>query len=226
MATAKSLVAGFVCALIFTVPASAVIAAGPDQPTVRLTRADQATAVASLLRLSDFATGWKGGRTKTNPLTAPHCPGFDPKESDLVVTGHADASFTYPSNAVSFDQDVQVLESDADVRTDFARSIGTRLGRCLAYRLGHQKDVTAVHVEREHFPSVGSVSAAYRATLTLRDGKRTVTVTDDFIFFGVGRTEYSFNVAAPVQLAGQLSTFEWSMASMLAKRSAQPKPCC
>ena len=224
MATAKPLVAGFVCALIFAVPASAGIAAGSDRPTVRLTRADQATAVRSLLTLSDFATGWKGGRTKPDPLAAPSCPGFDPKESDLVVTGHADASFTYPSSAVSFGQDVQVLQSAADVRTDFSRSIGASLGHCLAYRLGRQKDVTAVQVVRERFPSVGSISAAYRATLTLRDGKRTVTVTDDFIFFGVGRTEYSFNVAAPAQLADQLGSFEWSMASLLAKRSA--KPCC
>jgi len=227
VATAKPLVAGIVCALFVAVPASAAIGTVADNPTVRINPADQARAVQALLALKDFAQGWKGGETSPDPLTAPKCPGFDPKESDLVVSGHADAAFTYPSGAVSFHQDVQVLHSPAAVHTDFARTITAAFGRCLAYRLSKQKGVSAVRIERIRFPSVGSVSAAYRATLTVRVGKHTVRLADDFVFFGVGRTEYSLNLVAPVQLSGQLGTFEWSMADLLVKRATTAaKPCC
>ena len=72
--------------------------------------------------------------------------------------------------------------------------------------------------------AVGSVSAAFRATLTLRDGTRKVKVYDDFVFFGVGRIEYALNILAPFQVASQLVPFESSMAALLVKRAA--KPCC
>ena len=45
--------------------------------------------LASLLRLHDFGAGWTGGSETPSKLTAPSCPGFDPKESDLTVSGHA-----------------------------------------------------------------------------------------------------------------------------------------
>jgi hypothetical protein len=218
VAAAKPLVA--VCLLALTITASALA----DNPTVRITRADQQRAVAALLRLKDFTTGWQGGQTKTHSLAAPSCPGYDPKESDLVVTGHADASFRYPQSAVTFNQDVQVLRSDAAVRTDFRRTITSKLPGCLSHQLAKSKDVVKVRVDRVAFPAIGDVSAAYRATLTLQDGKRRVTVYDDFVFVAVGRVEYALNVLAPFQLAGQLGSFESSMAALLVKRAA--KPCC
>jgi hypothetical protein len=193
-----------------------------DKPTVRLTKADQARAVSALLSLKDFTTGWRGGRTKTHPLTAPSCPGFDPKESDLVVSGHADAAFTYAPGEVTFNQDVQVLHSAAAVRTDFSRTIRPPLAGCLKYQLQKSKNVVQVKVARVDFPAIGSVSAAFRALLTLEEGKRKVKIYDDFVFFGVGRMEYALNVLAPVQLASQLAPFEFSMAQLLAKRSAKP----
>jgi len=218
VAAAKSLVA-LALAFLFATPGALA-----DNPTVHIVDADQSRAVSSLLQLKDFASGWQGGQTKTHTLSAPSCPGFDPKESDLVVSGHADAQFTYPRGSVTFNQDVQVLHSDGAVRTDFSRTITPKLPACLAYQLHKAKDVVGVKVERLAFPSLGSVSAAFRATLTLKAGTRTVKVYDDFVFFGVGRVEYAINVLAPAALGKQLAPFESTMAALLVKRAA--KPCC
>jgi hypothetical protein len=214
---AKSLVAA---ALLALAVATAALA---DAPTVKIKPADQDRASAALLKLNDFGAGWAGGATKASKLTAPKCPGFDPKESDLVVTGHAEARFVYRRGGVSFGQDVQVLRNEEDVRTDFARTIRPRLASCIAYQLRKSPNVTAVSVEKIPFPKVGTVSAAYRATLLVKDGKRTLKLYDDYVFFGTGRYEHALNVIAPFVVGDQLVSFESAMARILVKRA---KPCC
>jgi hypothetical protein len=212
---AAKLVAAALIGLVFTASALA------DSPTVRITSADQSRAVASLLRRSDFGAGWTGGQVPTAPLTAPNCPGFDPKESDLVVTGHADARYSFPPAGVELDQDVQVLKSAEMVEKDFARSISPLLGRCLAYQLKRLKSVVAAaRVERIPFPATGSVSAVYRATITRRSGGPDGTLLSDYVFFGEGRVEYEFTVSAPVSARDQLQRFELVLAQILLRRAA------
>ena len=200
-------------------------AALADNPTVKINTADQAKADASLLRLKDFAAvvGWTGGPTTPSKLTAPSCPGFNPKESDLVVTGHAEARFTYKSGGVIFDQDSQVLESADAVKTDFARTITPKLADCLAYQLkssGKGTKVLSVGVRQLGLPRIGDISAAYRATVVIKTGTaRTVTIVSDYVFFGQGRFEFSINVEAPVGEGGQLVPFETAMAQILVKRA-------
>ena len=215
MVAAKPLLAA---ALIGLVSTSTALAAIVDAPTVRITPADQAKAVASLLRRSDFGAGWQGGRVPTAPLTAPKCPGFDPKESDLVVTGHADAR--YRTTGIELDQDVQVMKDAAAVQTDFARSISPKLAKCLAYQLGKLKNVVGVRVERLPFPPTGDVSAAYRAEIDLQTPKGRGTLLSDYVFFGNGRVEYEFTVIAPDGARDQLAQFEHELAQGLLRRAA------
>jgi hypothetical protein len=213
---AKSLLAGVVLALAFAAAASA------DDPTVRIVRADQLKAEAALLKLKDFGVGWAGGRRTPSKLSAPKCPGFNPKESDLTVTGHAEARFTYARGSVVFDQDNQVLESEKAVNTDFDRVIQPKLKDCLAYELKQsgKGQIVSVVVRELPFPHLGSRSAAYRGTMVLRaGGGRKVTFVSDFIFIGQGRYEYSLNVVAPAVLGGELASFEQSIAQKLVKRA-------
>jgi hypothetical protein len=212
---AKALVAGVLLALVGAAGAVA------DDPTVRISHADQLKAEAALLQLTDFGVGWTGGKRTPSKLTAPKCPGFDPKESDLTVTGHAEARFTYAKGSVVFDQDNQVLESKKAVATDFARVIRPELKDCLAYELkqsgnGH---VVSVVVRELPFPKVGTSSAAYRGTMVVRAGGRKVTFVSDFIFIGQGRLEYSLNIVAPAVLGSELVSFEQSIARMLVKKA-------
>jgi hypothetical protein len=213
---AKSLLAGIVLALAFAAAAAA------DDPTVRITRAGQLKAEAALLKLKDFGVGWTGGKRTPSKLTAPKCPGFDPKESDLTVTGHAEARFTYARGSVVFDQDNQVLESEKAVKTDFARVIQPKLKDCLAYELKQagKGQIISVVVRELPFPRLGTESAAYRGTMVLRaGGGRKVTFVSDFIFIGQGRYEYSLNVVAPAVLGGELASFEQSIAQKLVRKA-------
>ena len=215
MVAAKPLLAA---ALIGLVSTSTALAAIVDAPTVRITPADQAKARAALLRTTDFGAGWGGGPIKTSQLSPPNCPGFDPKESDLVVTGHADAR--YRTTGIELDQDVQVMKDAAAVQTDFARSISPKLAKCLAYQLGKLKNVVGVRVERLPFPPTGDVSAAYRAEIDLQTPKGRGTLLSDYVFFGKGRVEYEFTVIAPVGARDQLAQFEHELALGLLRRAA------
>jgi hypothetical protein len=217
VAGAKSLLAGMLLALV---GAAAALA---DNPTVRISRADQQKAEAALLRLKDFGVGWTGGKRTPSKLTAPNCPGFDPKESDLTVTGHAEAGFTYPHELVQLNQDNQVLVSAKAVATDFARVISPQLADCLAYELKHSDHgrVISAEVHRLPFPHLGAASAAYRGTFVLRIGGRKVTFVSDFIFIGQGRLEFSLRVVAPAALGHDLIAFEQSIAQKLVERAAR-----
>ena len=197
-------------------------AALADNPTVKINAADQAKADASLIRIKDFGVGWTGGPKTPSKLTAPSCPGFNPKESDLVITGHAEALFNYRSGGVTFDQDTQVLESADAVKTDFGRTIQPKLADCLAYQWKSAKNakVVSVVVHQLALPRIGNISAAYRATVVLKTTTvRTVTIVSDYVFFGQGRFEFSINVVAPAVESGQLGPFETSMAQILVKRT-------
>jgi hypothetical protein len=213
---AKSLVAAALLGLLLTAQALG------DAPTVKISSADQAKANAALLHRADLGAGWTGGPVKTQPLTPPDCPGFAPKESDLVVTGHADARYVFQQLGVELDQDVQVLESEDDVQNDFSRTISPGLGRCLQYQLGKLAHVTDVSVTRMPFPPIGSVSAVFRAEITVRTSKGLGRLVSDYVFFGSGRTEYEFTVIAPADSRDQLVRFELALAQKLLSRAAAP----
>jgi hypothetical protein len=195
-------------------------AALADNPTVKINTADQAKADASLVTLKDFGVGWTGGPKTPSKLAAPSCPGFNPKESDLVITGHAEARFTYSRGGVIFDQDSQVLVTSAAVKTDFSRTIRPKLADCLAYQLksSSKGSVLSVSVHKLALPAVGAISAAYRATLMIKTATGTAKIVSDFVFFGQGRYEFSINVVAPASEGGQLVPFETAMAKILVKR--------
>ena len=190
-----------------------------DAPAVRITKADQSRAVANLLRRSDLGIGWLGGPVKPMALTPPNCPGFAPKESDLVVSGHADARFTFRQAGLELDQDVQVLESAAAVKTDFARTVSPKLAGCLAFQLRQLPNVTGAEVEQIPFPPTGSVSAVFRAAVVVHNGKAQGTLLSDYVFFGSGRIECEFTVIAPVGARDQLVRFEQGLAKILLKRA-------
>jgi len=211
----KSLVASALLALVFAAAGHA------DSPTLKIDADDQAWAVAALLRANDFGFGWRGGVTKPVKLKNPGCPGFDPKESDLVITGHANASFDNTRAGVHVALDTQVLENAAAVLKDFARTMQPQLPACLEYQLKQGAGITGVKVEPLDFPKLGSVTAAYRAVITVRSKGGQAKVISDYVFFGNGRLEYSLNVQAPARYRPQLVAFEADMARMLVKRGAR-----
>ena len=154
MVAIKSLVASTLLALLLA-PAAA-LAEPADSPALKPDAGDQAWAQQALLKPGDFGVGWQGGIVKSSKPAGPACPGFDPKESDLVVTGHANASFGNKRAGVQVSLDSQVLETVEGVHTDFARTIQPPLAGCLAYQLKQDPSITGVAVEPLDFPKVGT----------------------------------------------------------------------
>jgi hypothetical protein len=215
VAAIKSLVASLALGALLAPSALA------DSPVLRIDANDQAWAAQALLRASDFSHGWQGGPVKSQKPAGPDCPGFEPKASDLVVSGHATASFKNQRAGVQIVLDTQVMETVAYLQKDFARTIQPGLPGCLAHQLKQGEGINAVTVTPLAFPKVGAVSAAYRAVVTLRSRGRTAKVISDYVFFGNGRLEYSLNVIAPLRYKQQLVSFEVEMARMLVKRGAR-----
>ena len=98
-------------------------AALADTYALRIDPEDQAWAAQALLRPGDFGHGWRGGSVPAEKPVGISCPNFDPKASDLVVTGQGSAMFENQRAGVEVHVDSQVLESAAAVKTDFARTI-------------------------------------------------------------------------------------------------------
>jgi hypothetical protein len=161
---------------------------------------------------------------KTTRIAPPNCPGFDPKESDFVVSGHADARYVFQQAGVELDQDVMVMDSPASVIEDFKRSISPRFAGCLALQLEKLPNVTSASVVRVPFPPIGSVTAVYRALINVRSGGKRGTLVSDYVFFGDGRTEYEFTVIAPPSARDQLSRFELALAQNLLRRASPGTP--
>jgi hypothetical protein len=213
MARAQPLLAAVVVALV-----AAGIALA-DDPTVKINPADQAKATAQLLKKSDLGSSWTGGPRKPDKLQAPSCPGFNPKESDLIVTGHADASFK--NQGIQVEHDVQVMQKASFVKTDFQRSVKPQLAACLGHLFEQSAgpDTKLVSSARVAFPRVGVVSALYRITASVTSGGQTVRVLIDSVFFGQSRTEYSLTVVAPEAAKSQLVPFETRLARLLVGRT-------
>jgi hypothetical protein len=218
----KSLVAAALLALVLAASAAADDHAARDDYTVRIDPGDQAWVTRTLLKASDFGIGWRGGLTRPSPPKSPDCPGFAPNVSDLVVTGHAGANFYNPRAKVRVEIDAQVLASGDDVRKDFARTIRAELPHCLEYEWRHSPaKVVSVAVERLEIPRIGTLSAAYRATVVVRTPGGTDTLVSDYLFIGTGRLEHSLNIIGSARYRPQLLPFEIDMAKLLVRRGAR-----
>src|SRR5262245_48370843 len=74
---------------------SGAMASSSDKALVSFTASDLAAARAAVLHRADLGTagGWTGGAKKPNLKTTLSCPGYAPKQSDLILTGAAEADY-------------------------------------------------------------------------------------------------------------------------------------
>lgn len=159
-----------VVALAVVAPGAVALAAETD-PQKRLTAADKAKAASTILRRSDFPAGWR--RNAVTPSTSDFsCPGYSPKQSDLVLTGEAMAEFTGPQGVPSISSVANVYRTRREAGLAWARSVSPALVACAArmFELETEKRGVEVTVTRKGafaFPSYSPRSAAYRIGLTM-----------------------------------------------------------
>jgi hypothetical protein len=180
-----------------------VAAAGADNYQFRHTAADQALAARIALKKADFPSlrYWQGGTVK--PDESPdnsRCSHYQlPKQSDLVVSGHAETKYTLRGNTI--DSEVEVFASAAMVETDWRRS-APRPGFLACIREILAKGLPAserlVSVSKLPFPVVGDHILPLRVLLDVTpSGQKTVRLLFDIISFSRGRTEVALTVIGP-----------------------------
>jgi hypothetical protein len=198
-----------------------------EVPVSRFTAADQASAKAAVVRLTDFraGAGWKGGLVKNaKAFTGSPCPGlYDPKQSDLVITGVAIADFT--AAGAHLTSGAQVYKTEKMAKLDWDRTV------LLPASFACQKkqavaDSSAefrfVSMKRMPFPRVGGSGVAVRwrtiVDYTPKGAKKPVRVLIDDVAFGRRRTGIAFTLTMPYRDRAAADTAEPDIARTLDHR--------
>ena len=212
-----TLVAGAMSAV-----ASSASHSTPNRERVHLNSADQAAARAAVLRRGDLGSGWTGGARKAPPPSTLICPGYQPKQSDLVRTGAAEARFQH--TGLVLQTDAQVLKTRTMVARDWQRSVADpRSVNCLRHMLSKQlpSNERLVSFGRRRFPRLAKYAAAYRMLVRVHAQGQTVLVVVDLVTVGRSRTELTLTMSAPATARKALPAAEAQVArALLARVSA------
>jgi hypothetical protein len=205
------------------VAASVAVASIADKEQIHLTNAGQAAARAAVLTKADLGTapGWTGGAKKPDLSSTPPCPGFRPKQSDLVVNGAAETVFKQP--AIQFDSEAQVLQTAHMVKLDWQRTvIAPQILPCLRIAVAKSAGTSAhvTSIRRTAFPRVATFTSAIRILLDVKTSGSTtpVTVFVDVVLVGRGRTEITLTTTAPLLASSAVRAAEIRLARILAGR--------
>jgi len=202
--------------------AAAATAADVTDPKVKLTKADQAHATASVLVGSALGAAWSGSLEKPVAIKIPICPAYTPNNSDLTITGHAEGLSTLANEGLQIDTDVEIFKTTGQVDTLFKRMLQPKLATCLKYDLLKsvgRNGVIIGKVTRLTVPKAGTHAALFRVSLSVKNGSKAVGVDSDFLYVSQQRTVFFVNIVLPESLESQLTPFEQKLAPTLAKRA-------
>ena len=214
-------------ALAAILAGTALRAARADDERMSFSGPDTKLANAIVLRRSDFAANrnWSGGPVAPNvPFRPPCAPSvFDPKQSDTVMTGVAEAR--YELEGISFDNQVQVMKTERMAVLGWKRWAVPGFTRCLESGIRAAGGVP-FSVRRVAVPNVGSFAAEYRVLIDFASGNRTAY---DLLLISDGRVRLFVVTSASLGPAGQgpkalaeaeaeLQAVEVALAEGIAKR--------
>jgi hypothetical protein len=214
-----ALLAVLAAGLTSAVASSASRSGTPNRERVRPNPADQAAARAAVLRRADLGAGWSGGTRKPAPPSPITCPGYAPKQSDLVLTGAAEAQFQH--TGLVLQSDAQVLKTRAMVARDWRRSVtDPRAAACLRHTLLKQlpSSERLVSFEKRAFPRLAHYAAAYRMLVKVQAQGQSVLVVIDIVLVGRSRTELTLTTSAPAAARSAISAAEVRVARALLSR--------
>lgn len=198
--------------------AAGALAGEGNKEKIRFNAADQASARAAVLRKSDLgsAQGWTGGARKPDLSGNESCPNFDPKQSDLVLTGAAETEFS--QGALSLDSEAQVLATARMVRLDWRRVVlAPGLLPCLRSQAA-PAGMKVASIRRIPFPHVATYTAAIRFVTDVTASGSAVRVFVDIVLVGRGRTEITLRTTAPYAARAPVKAAEVRLARILVGR--------
>jgi hypothetical protein len=182
--------------VVLALPALAL--AADTDPQKKFTAADQAKARTLLLRKTDFVAGWKKEpATKSADGESDFsCPGYNPDQSDLVLTGEAEADFEGPQGFPSVSSVANIYRTRREATTAWARGDRPQLVPCVASAFEKELEedgskVTFTRKGKIAFPRYAPRTSAYRfsfnVTMTQGGKPLTLPMTMHFVILGHGR---------------------------------------
>jgi hypothetical protein len=180
--------------IVLAVPALAL--AADTDPKKQINPADQRKAASIVLKRADFAAGWRKAPNTPDSGEDPTCPGYNPDQSDLILTGEVVAEFEATGGIPSLSSIANIYKTRRDALAAWTRSARPALASCLARFFkqaveGEGGKASIVRSGPFAFPKLAPRAVAYRAVLNLvvtEGGQQAkVPVTIHFVALGSGR---------------------------------------
>jgi hypothetical protein len=195
-------------------------AAVQDREQHAFTAGDQAAARSAVLKKTDFGAGWTGGAKKPDLSPSPPCASYDPKQSDLVLTGAAESVWKHAG--LELDTEAQVLKTAAMVKLDWQRTVlDPRAIACLKAQLQKHFNgsVKFVSFRRVSFPRLGTYSRAYVTLLDVTSSSGTVRVASEDVLIGRKRTELTLTSTTAQVTQAAVHSVDVRLAKILLARA-------
>ena len=201
-------IAAFAVVALAALLATAVAVGASGDPKRAITKVDQARAKAMLLTRGDLGAGWRasatsGGRGDDVDF---RCPGYQPDESDLTLTGDATSpdfelatggTFSFVSSIAS------VYATAPQAKASWARVVKPGLVRCFVQLLedevgaqqqgqGNPLELRITASGRVAFPAVAPRTSAYRISGVITQGQLTIPMHLGIVLLGSGRANGGF----------------------------------
>jgi hypothetical protein len=150
------------------------------------------------------------------------CPGFQPKQSDLVVTGAARSNWKQAAGLREIDSVAQVFATTRMVSVDWRRSVlPPQVVPCLRTAFSRQLGAVGrlVSFDRVAFPALTRYARSYRgvAEVTSATGSR-LSLVFDVVLLGRGRTELTLTTIAPLADRQAVGAADVRLAKLLLTR--------
>ncbi len=202
--------------------AAAALASVSDREQHKFTAADQARRRRPSWLKSDLGkTGWKGGVTKPDLTPGPTCANFNPKQSDLVVTGAAETVWTHSN--LELDTEAQVLQTAAMVEADWKRTVADPAAfPCTKEQI--QKNFSGtkekfVSITRIPFPSLGTHARAFVTRIDVVANGKTQPIAIEDVLVTKGRTEISLSSTTSGAYVATVAAADVELARLLVARA-------
>jgi hypothetical protein len=221
----------FIAAAVVALASGAIAAAGTSHVSHSSSTAqrlynssDQALARSILLKGADLgpSSTWSGGRTVPDTSQPRTCANFNPRRSDLVITGDAESDYT-AAGGVTYRNEVQIMKTAHMVRLDWQRDIVDPAALpCLRTYVASSLPAgeNLVSLTRLSVPRVAMYAAGYRALIDQHfTNKRTVRTMIDVLFVGRNRTELTLESTATYASHAAVERTEFRLAHLLVART-------
>jgi hypothetical protein len=203
--------------------AAGALASISDREQHKFNASDQAAAKTAVVLKTDLQnTGWTGGAKKPDLSPGPTCANFNPKQSDLVLTGAAETDWKHAN--LELDTVAQVLQSTDMVEKDWQRTVAdpasvTCTKAYVKKNLAGSANEKFVSMTQIPFPAVGTHARAYITRIDVTSKGKTSPILIEDVLLTKGRTEISLSSTTAGPYAVAVADADIALAKLLVRRA-------